>query len=94
MSEFEQFVTELIQTGRYKNSAEVLHAAKEALLREQRREAKTVALREAIEAGFASGVAEGDVFARVRKRAGLPVRARAWWELSATPCWQGPISTG
>lgn len=37
---------------------------------------KLEALRRAIDEGFASGIAEGDVFARVREKLGLPPRAK------------------
>jgi hypothetical protein len=36
-----------------------------------------VCLEQALNDGFASGIAEGDVFARVRERAGLPPRDAA-----------------
>jgi antitoxin ParD1/3/4 len=41
------------------------------LTEEQRYEAKLAALRAAIDEGDASGIAEGDVFARVREALGL-----------------------
>jgi len=37
---------------------------------------KLAALRRAIDEGDASGIAKGDVFARVRKKLGLPKRSR------------------
>jgi hypothetical protein len=43
---------------------------------EQPDEAKLVALRTAIDEGDASGLAEGDVFARVRKTFNLPSKPR------------------
>jgi antitoxin ParD1/3/4 len=77
-SEFEEFATELVKSGRYANEAEVLRAAMTALRREECDDAaKEAFLIEAIEEGEASGIAEGDVFARVRERAGLPQRVRA-----------------
>jgi putative addiction module CopG family antidote len=76
-SEFEEFATELVKTGRYANEAEVLRAAMTALrLEECEVAAKEAFLIEAIDEGEASGIAEGDVFARVRERAGLPQRVR------------------
>ncbi|MGA2738363.1 MAG: hypothetical protein ABSG65_13060 [Bryobacteraceae bacterium] len=42
--------------------------------REQQDEAKLAALRSAIDEGDASGIAEGDVFDRVRKALNLPTR--------------------
>jgi putative addiction module CopG family antidote len=76
-TEFEEFATELVKRGRYANGEEVLRAAMTALrLEECEDAAKEVFLIEAIEEGEASGIAEGDVFARVRERAGLPQRVR------------------
>jgi septal ring factor EnvC (AmiA/AmiB activator) len=43
---------------------------------EQQYEAKLAALRSAIAEGDKSGIAEGDVFARVRKSLKLPVSSR------------------
>jgi hypothetical protein len=40
----------------------------------QRREAKLARLRAAVDVGYASGVAEGDVFAYVRKALQLPTQ--------------------
>jgi Arc/MetJ-type ribon-helix-helix transcriptional regulator len=76
MAEFEEYAAELVETGGYANSGEVLHAAVDALKREREDGAKAAWLEQAIEDGFAGGVAEGDVFARVRERAGLTSRIR------------------
>jgi len=66
--ELERFVLEKVQTGRYENASEVVRAALRTLEREERLyEAKLAALRAAIDEGDASGIAEGDVFRRVRK---------------------------
>jgi hypothetical protein len=43
---------------------------------EQQSEAKLAALRAAIDEGDSSGIAEGDVFARVRKKLDLPQPSR------------------
>jgi antitoxin ParD1/3/4 len=43
---------------------------------QQQYETKLAALRAAIDEGDASGIAKGDVFARVRKTLGLPARPR------------------
>jgi antitoxin ParD1/3/4 len=76
-AELDEFVTSKIGSGRYENASEVVRAALRTLEREEQvYEAKLAALREAIDAGMASGVATGDVFARVRRKAGLPARAR------------------
>jgi putative addiction module CopG family antidote len=76
-AEFEEFAAEQVKSGRFADAHEVLVAAKVALTRQKRYEEKLAYLREAIQEGIDSGVAEGDVFARVRARAGLPPKAQA-----------------
>jgi putative addiction module CopG family antidote len=76
-ADFEEFAAEQVKSGRYANAREVLDAAKAALARQKRYEEKLAYLKQAIQEGIDSGVAEGDVFARVRERAGLPPRAIA-----------------
>ena len=76
-ADFEEFAAEQVKSGRYANAREVLDAAKAALAREKVYQEKLAYLREAIQEGIDSGVAEGDVFARVRERVGLPPRANA-----------------
>lgn len=57
-----------VKSGRYENASEVVRAGLRALERDEREHAaKIAALRKAIDEGDASGVALGDVFARVRK---------------------------
>ena len=75
--EFEAFAAEMVSRGRFGDEREVLEAAKAALARQERYEEKLAFLRQAVADGVASGVAEGDVFARVRERAGLPPRNAA-----------------
>ena len=75
-AEFQRFAAEQVESGRYADAREVFEAAKAALAREGRYQEKLAYLKQAIAAGVASGVAEGDVFARVRERAGLPARVR------------------
>ncbi len=75
--EFEAFIAERVETGRYANKSEVLGALKNALEREERYREKIADLKQAIAQGEASGIAEGGVFARVRERAGLPSRVHA-----------------
>jgi antitoxin ParD1/3/4 len=66
--DLESFVLEKVESGRYENASEVVRAALRTLEREEREfEAKLAALRSAIDAGDASGVAKGDSFARVRQ---------------------------
>ena len=66
--ELDRFVVKKVKSGRYENASEVVRAALRTLEREEQQyEAKLAALRSAIDEGDASGVAEGNVFARVRK---------------------------
>ena len=75
--ELDSFVLSRIENGRYENASEVVRAALRMLEREEREyEAKLAALRAAIDEGMASGIAEGDVFARVRESLRLPVGRR------------------
>jgi len=73
--EFQEYAAEQVKSGRYANAREVFDAVKAALAREKSYQEKLAYLKEAIQEGIDSGVAEGDVFARVRERAGLPPRA-------------------
>jgi antitoxin ParD1/3/4 len=75
--ELDRFVLKKVQTGRYENASEVVRAALRTLEREERHyEAKLTALRSAIDEGDASGIAEGNVFERVRKTLKLPTARR------------------
>ena len=66
--ELDRFVLTRVKSGRFENASEVVRTALRTLEREERLfEAKLEALRTAIDEGDASGVAEGDVFAQVRK---------------------------
>ena len=70
--ELGRFVQSKVESGRYENASEVVRAALRNLDREERTsEAKLSSLRSAIDEGDASGVAEGDVLQRIRKRSGL-----------------------
>ena len=75
--ELDHFVLAKVESGRYENASEVVRAALRTLEREeQRHEAKLTALRDAIDEGDASGIAEANVFARVRKKLNLPSTPR------------------
>jgi antitoxin ParD1/3/4 len=75
--ELDRFVLKKVKSGRYENASEVVRAALRNLEREEQQyEAKLSALRTAIDEGDASGVAKGDVFARVRKTFNLPATPR------------------
>jgi antitoxin ParD1/3/4 len=75
--ELDHFVLAKVESGRYENASEVVRAALRTLEREeQRHEAKLTALRDAIDEGDASGIAGGNVFARVRKKLKLPSTPR------------------
>ena len=70
--ELDRFVLEKVASGRYENASEVVRAALRNLDREEREyEARLAALRAAIDEGDASGVAESNPFARVRKTLNL-----------------------
>ena len=71
--ELDRFVLQKVKSGRYENASEVVRAALRMLEREEQQyQAKLAALRTAIDEGDASGVAKGNVFARVRKIAKRP----------------------
>jgi antitoxin ParD1/3/4 len=75
--ELDKFITAKIENGRYENASEVVRAALRGLEREEKEyDAKLAALRRAIAEGDASGIAEGDVFADIRKELGLSARVR------------------
>jgi len=75
--ELDSFVLSRIENGRYENASEVVRSALRMLEREEQQyEAKLAALRAAINEGDASGIAEGDVFERVRRSLRLPVQGR------------------
>ena len=62
-----------MKSGVYVTTSEVVRAGLRALQRQEREiEAKLGALRTAIDDGESSGIACGNVFARVRKSLGLP----------------------
>jgi antitoxin ParD1/3/4 len=67
-----RFAQAQITAGRFADVEAFITAGMNAL--KERDEAKCTALRAAIEEGEASGVAEGDPFARVRSRLGLAQR--------------------
>lgn len=74
-AELDRFVAEKVKSGRYENASEVVRAGLRTLEREEQRyEAKLSALRTAIDEGDASGVADGNVFGRVRRALKLPVK--------------------
>lgn len=73
--ELNAFVDGQLKTGRYQNASEVVRAGLRALeLEQDHYEEKMHALRAAIQQGFDSGIAEGDVFAQVREELGLRPR--------------------
>ena len=75
--ELDRFVLKKAKSGRYENASEVVRAALRTLEREEQQyEAKLAALRAAIDDGDASGLAEGNVFARVRETLNLPTTPR------------------
>jgi antitoxin ParD1/3/4 len=75
--ELDRFVLAKVASGRYEDASEVVRAALRILEREEQQyEAKLDALRAAIDEGDASGIAEGDVFARIRETLKLPMQPR------------------
>lgn len=75
--ELDRFILAKIETGRYENASEVVRDALRRLEHEEREyEATFAALRAAIDEGDPSGIAEGDVFARVREKLGIPASSR------------------
>jgi antitoxin ParD1/3/4 len=74
---FDALVARLVESGRYNSASEVLEAAVDALEREEcDDEAKLAYLKKAIEDGEASGIYEGNPFADIRAKYGLPQRVR------------------
>jgi len=72
-AELDRFIATKVKSGRYENASEVVRAGLRTLEREEQQyEAKLAALRAAIDEGDASGIAEGNVFGRVRKALKLP----------------------
>jgi antitoxin ParD1/3/4 len=75
--ELDRFVAKKVKTGRYENASEVVRAGLRSLEREEQEyEAKLAALRTAIDEGDASGIADGNVFTRVREKLKLPATSR------------------
>jgi antitoxin ParD1/3/4 len=65
--ELDNFITTRVESGRYENASEVVRAALRNLQRaDEQYELKLAALKQALEDGLASGIAEGNVFERVR----------------------------
>jgi antitoxin ParD1/3/4 len=74
-AELDSFVLAKVESGRYENASEVVRAALRTLEREEEQyEMKLAGLRTAIDEGDASGIAEGDPFARVREALSLPTQ--------------------
>ncbi len=71
--EQDRFIAREVDEGRYENRDAVIGAALAALEYVELENAEKLAwLKAAIAEGDASGIAEGDVFARVRQEVGLP----------------------
>jgi antitoxin ParD1/3/4 len=72
-AKLDSFIAAKIEGGRYENASEVVRAALRTLEREEKEyDAKMAALLQAIRDGETSGIAEGDVFADVRRSLHLP----------------------
>ncbi len=73
--ELDRLVLQKVESGRYEDASEVVRAALRTLVREEEHyNMKLAALRTAVDEGAASGVAEGNVFARVREALNLPTK--------------------
>jgi len=73
----DRFIATKVKSGRYENASEVVRAGLRTLEREEQQyEAKLAALRATIDEGDASGIAEGNVFRRVRKALKRPLSSR------------------
>lgn len=71
--ELDHFVRSKVESGRFENASEVVRAALRSLDRDEREyEVKLATLRAMIDEGDASGIAEGNVFERVREKFNLP----------------------
>jgi antitoxin ParD1/3/4 len=76
--QLDKFVAAKIKDGRYENASEVIRAALRVLEREEKEyDVKLAALLKAIDEGDASGIAEGDVFERIRKSRNAKLRRRS-----------------
>ena len=66
-AELDRFVASLVETGRYANASEVMRAALRTLDQQERQYEESLALlRQAIQEGLDSGIAEPGVFDRLR----------------------------
>lgn len=75
--ELDNFVVEKVESGRYENASEVIRAALRTLEREEKEyETKLAALRVAIDEGYASGIAPGNPFVRVKQKLQLAKKRR------------------
>jgi antitoxin ParD1/3/4 len=75
--ELDHFVREKVESGRFENASEVVRAALRSLDRDERHyEAKLAKLRALIDEGDASGIADGNVFERLREKYKLPPSPR------------------
>jgi antitoxin ParD1/3/4 len=75
--ELDRFVLAKVESGRYENASEVVRAGLRILEREEQKyDLRLAALRAAIDEGDASGAAEGNPFARVRKMLKLGKKRR------------------
>jgi len=74
------FVAKKVKTGRYENASEVVRAGLRTLEREEQHyEAKLSRCERPSTKATPAGVAEGDVFGRVRKALKLPASSRQPW---------------
>ena len=72
--DMDRYITERVQSGQYSDASEVIGIALRTLEREEQEQMKWKALEAALEEGMNSGIAKGDVWGRVRQKAGLASR--------------------
>lgn len=77
LAEFEAFAESRVASGKYASKLEVMEAAMRALSEQERQQAYDEACLRAAQEGEASGLAEGDIFEKVRAELGLRSRSAA-----------------
>jgi antitoxin ParD1/3/4 len=67
--ELDKYIEKSVKSGQYANASDVIRAALRTLRQSEKEDrARVEALRTAIQEGFDSGIAEGDVWDRIRRR--------------------------
>ena len=75
--DLEHYVAQKVEAGTYSSADDFVLAGLRSLKEhEEEHDSKVATLRAAIQEGIESGMAKGDVFARVRRETGLPPRQK------------------